>query len=115
MAGNPRSIRPTLRASAGALALLALVGLFVATASPMAILGAQDSPKSPATPTSTGQPAPAATPAMPRGKKLMLTDGTFQLVRVYKVEGDRVRYYSIDSSQWEQIPLAMVDWEATKK
>ena len=52
---------------------------------------------------------------MPRGQKLMLTDGTFQLVREYKVEGDRVRYYSIDSSQWEQIPTAMVDWEATKR
>jgi len=116
MAGIRSSIRPTLPAPAGALALLVLVGVFVATASPMAILGAQDSPQSPATPSSTGQPAPAtANPAMPRGKKLILTDGTFQLVREYKVEGDRVRYYSIDSSQWEQIPAAMVDWDATKK
>jgi hypothetical protein len=116
MAGNRRSIRPTLLASAGALVLLVLAGLFVATASPMAILGAQDSPRSPAAPSSTGQPAPAAaSPTMPRGQKLILTDGTFQLVREYKVEGDRVRYYSIDSSQWEQIPTAMVDWEATKR
>ena len=45
----------------------------------------------------------------------MLTDGSFQLVREYKVEGDRVRYYSLDSSQWEQIPVSLVDWEATKK
>jgi hypothetical protein len=45
----------------------------------------------------------------------MLTDGNFQLVREYKVEGDRVRYYSVDSSQWEEIPAAMVDWDATKK
>jgi hypothetical protein len=45
----------------------------------------------------------------------MLTDGSFQLVREYKVEGDRVKYYSLDSSQWEQIPVSLVDWEATKK
>jgi len=56
-----------------------------------------------------------ATPALPRGKKLMLKDGTFQLVREYKVEGDRVRYYSLDSSSWETIPADLVDWDATKK
>jgi len=113
MAGNVRSTRLPLPASAGA---FLLVVLLVATASSVPILSAQDSASSPATPSSTRQSAPAlASPALPRGKKLMLTDGSFQLVREYKVEGDRVRYYSIDSSQWEQIPAAMVDWEATKK
>jgi hypothetical protein len=57
----------------------------------------------------------AATAALPRGKKLMLKDGTFQLVREYQVEGDRVRYYSIDQMGWEEIPESLVDWEATKK
>jgi len=57
----------------------------------------------------------AKSPKLPRGKKLMLTDGTFQLVRDYKVEGDRVRYYSLDSHQWEEMPAALVDWAATKK
>jgi hypothetical protein len=52
---------------------------------------------------------------LPRGKKLMLKDGSFQLVREYKVDGDRVRYYSLDSSQWEEMPAALVDWDATKK
>jgi len=56
-----------------------------------------------------------ATAARPRGKKLMLTDGSFQLVREYQVRGDRVRYYSLDTSQWEELPASMVDWEATKK
>ncbi len=47
--------------------------------------------------------------------KLFLQDGSFQLVREYQVVGDRVRYYSLDSSQWEMIPTALVDWDATKK
>ncbi|HTU34347.1 MAG TPA: hypothetical protein VMF66_11135 [Candidatus Acidoferrum sp.] len=51
----------------------------------------------------------------PRGIKLMLKDGTFQLVREYSVTGDRVRYYSLDRSDWEEIPASLVDWDATKK
>jgi hypothetical protein len=54
-------------------------------------------------------------PELPRGRKLMLKDGTFQLVREYKVQGDRIRYYSLDSRQWEEMPAAMVDWDATHK
>jgi hypothetical protein len=50
-----------------------------------------------------------------RGQKLILKDGSFQLVREYKVDGDRVRYYSLDRSQWEEIPASLVDWDATKK
>jgi hypothetical protein len=71
---------------------------------------------------SAGSPASAApapqqaSPAgVPRGKKLMLKDGTFQLVREYHVEGDRVRYYSIDERDWEEIPESLVDWDATRK
>jgi hypothetical protein len=54
-------------------------------------------------------------PALPRGKKLMLKDGSFQLVREYQVDGDRVRYYSLDSSNWEELPADLVDWDKTKK
>ena len=56
-----------------------------------------------------------STAPLPRGKKLMLKDGTFQLVREYHVEGDRVRYYSIEQSQWDEMPESLVDWDATKK
>lgn len=57
---------------------------------------------------------PAAARAT-RGKKLILKDGTFQLVRKYVRSGDRVRYLSAERGDWEELPAAMVDWEATAK
>jgi hypothetical protein len=50
-----------------------------------------------------------------KGKKLVLKDGSYQLVREYQRNGDRVRYFSTERGAWEEIPAAMVDWEATKK
>jgi hypothetical protein len=51
----------------------------------------------------------------PRGLKLMLSDGTYQLVREYQRNGERVRYYSLERGAWEELPAAMVDWDATAK
>jgi len=48
-------------------------------------------------------------------QKLFLKDGTCQLVSSYEVHGDRVRYYSVERSAWEEIPLSLVDLEATKR
>ena len=59
--------------------------------------------------------AQAGVPALPRGKKLVLKDGTFQLVRDYRRNGERVRYLSAERGNWEEIPAAMVDWDATAK
>ena len=45
----------------------------------------------------------------------MLKDGNFQLVREYERKGERVRYYSVERKAWEEIPAAIVDWDATAK
>jgi len=72
--------------------------------------------------TSPATPAPAQPDASanhlagaPNGKKLVLKDGDFQLVREYTRNGDRVRYYSLERGDWEEIPASMIDWVATQK
>ncbi|MEI9973789.1 MAG: hypothetical protein WDO73_18090 [Ignavibacteriota bacterium] len=47
--------------------------------------------------------------------KLYLTDGTYHLVREYQVQTDRVRYFSVERGEWEEIPLEMVDLKRTKE
>jgi hypothetical protein len=51
----------------------------------------------------------------PRGQKLVLKDGSVQFVREYQIEGNRVKYYSLDTHQWEEMPAELIDWDATKK
>ena len=46
--------------------------------------------------------------------KLYLKDGTYQIVREYQVQTDRVHFYSVERSQWEDIPLDMVDLKRTQ-
>jgi len=46
--------------------------------------------------------------------KLYMKDGSDQLVREYKVENDRVRFYSLDRDDWEEVPAAIVDLDRTK-
>jgi hypothetical protein len=66
------------------------------------------------------KPAPQATQdstprEMPRGKRLILKDGTYQIVREYQRNGDHVRYFSEERGDWEELPASMVDWDATAK
>jgi hypothetical protein len=63
---------------------------------------------------SAGEDATAGA-RLTRGKKLVLKDGNFQLVREYERKGERVRYFSLERGDWEEIPAAMVDWDATAK
>jgi hypothetical protein len=46
--------------------------------------------------------------------RLYLTDGTFQFVREYKVEDDRLRFFSVDRGEWEEIPLSLADLKKTE-
>ncbi len=47
--------------------------------------------------------------------KLYLKDGGYHLVREYQLQQDRVRYYSSERSDWEEIPLALVDVAKTER
>ncbi len=46
--------------------------------------------------------------------KIYLKDGGFQLAREYQVQGDRVHYYSVERSEWEDIPTDLVDLKRTQ-
>jgi hypothetical protein len=46
--------------------------------------------------------------------KLYLKDGGYEIVREYKVESDRIRFYTVERGDWEEIPLEMVDLKRTE-
>ena len=53
-------------------------------------------------------------PLLSANQRLYLTDGTYHNVREYSVLSDRVRFYSVERSQWEEIPLDLIDLGRTR-
>lgn len=46
--------------------------------------------------------------------RLYMKDGGSEIVREYKVEGDRVRFYSVERSDWEEVPASLIDLKRTE-
>jgi hypothetical protein len=46
--------------------------------------------------------------------KLYMKDGSYHIVREYQVQSDRVHFYSVERSGWEDVPLDLVDLKRTR-
>lgn len=69
------------------------------------------------------QPRPAqplpdvskTSPGAPHRTRLILKDGTYQLVMSYQLKGKIVSYISAERGEVEELPADLVDWDATHK
>ncbi len=46
--------------------------------------------------------------------KLYMKDGSHHVIREYQVQPDRVHFYSVERSDWEDVPLELVDLKRTQ-
>jgi hypothetical protein len=74
-------------------------------------------PSHPTSPTAAEAAAP--TKADPSIHRLILKDGSYQVVNKWEIQhapsGDRVRYISTErGGDWEELPIDLIDWAATR-
>lgn len=101
------------------------LGLLLAAAPAPAAPQSSSSNQNQATQNQSGQNPPAGAskplvlkpdlPGVSKNHRLILKDGTYQIVRQYQVAGNRVRYLSQERGEWEELPVDLVDWDATRK
>ena len=48
-------------------------------------------------------------------KRLILKDGSSEPISKYEIKGNRVRYFSSQRHEWEEVPSSIVDWPATER
>jgi hypothetical protein len=88
-------------------AAMAVSAVFLATCGPL--WAAQRAPQK-------SLPQADVSNTQPHRTRLILKDGSYQVVMSYRVVGDRVRYVSAErGGAEEEIPASLVDFEATKK
>jgi hypothetical protein len=64
----------------------------------------------------TKLPLKPSIPGVQVNHRLILKDGSYQVVRKYEINGNRVRYISVErGGEWEELPYDLIDWVATRK